>query len=229
VGPLSLTVRRGEIVAVTGLADGGHIELGEALFSLRPMVAGRVTLDGRPYIPASIQRALSAGIAYVPSDRAAAGAPTLTLKENLHMNPPGVLRPVLAAGPERARAAEVLRRFGVRPPDPDRELGTLSGGNQQKVVLAKWISRSPRLLVLNEPTAAVDVGAKADIYRQLRAACDGEDLAVLLISSDLEEVAILADRAYVLVKGRLGEEINRQSLSLARLTHAAYGMSEVTA
>jgi ribose transport system ATP-binding protein len=227
VGPVSLTVRGGEIVAVTGLADGGHIELGETLFGLRPIVAGRVRIPGCEHVPRSIRDAMAARIAYVPSDRAAAGAPTLTLRENLFMSPPGVVRPVIRAGRERAVAGEILRRFDVRPPEPDRELGTLSGGNQQKVVLAKWISRSPQLLILNEPTAAVDVGAKADIYRQLRQACNETGLAVLLVSSDLEEVEIVADRAYVLVKGRVAAVLEGDAITQARLASAAYGMSEV--
>jgi ribose transport system ATP-binding protein len=129
------------------------------------------------------------------------------------------MRPIAPAA-ERSRAARVLRRLSVRPPDTERPIMTLSGGNQQKVVLSRWMEAGTRLLVLEEPTLGVDVGSKSEIYALLRASLGGGG-AVLLVSSDFEEVAGVCHRALVLDRGRLVAELSRAELSVARLTAAA--------
>jgi ribose transport system ATP-binding protein len=116
----------------------------------------------------------------------------------------------------------VLQRYGVRPPEPERVIATLSGGNQQKVIVARWMEAGSRLLVLEEPTFGVDVGSKAEIYRLLQEALDG-GLAVVLISSDFEEVAGICHRALIFDRGRVAAELPRAELTIARLTALASG------
>ena len=155
-------------------------------------------------------------------------APNLTLRENLFLNPltsgASPLRPILPAA-ERQRCMAALRRFSVRPAEPERPIATLSGGNQQKVVVARWMEAGSRLLVLEEPTFGVDVGSKAEIYRLLQEAID-HGLAILLISSDFEEVAGISSRALIFDRGRVSAELARDELSIARLTALASGGEE---
>ena len=221
-GPLSLSVREGEMVAVTGLADSGHHTFGRMLFGLEPTTGGSMALGGREFRPSDPVDAMAAGIAYVPADRVEEGAATeLTLRENVFMNPdkPSLRR--IRGRAERGQARTLLDRFDVRPPEPEAELSTLSGGNAQKVVIAKWLRTRPRLLVLVEPTGAVDVGARAEIYTKIRAVLR-EGTSVLLISSDFEEIAQVADRVAVLHRGRLIESISRRDLTEDAISSAVY-------
>lgn len=222
LGPLSLSVREGELVAVTGLADSGHHALGRILFGLEPPTGGSVEVVGRGFEPGDPVDAMAAGIAYVPADRVEEGAATeLTLRENIFMNPdkPSLRR--IRGRSERGQARSLLERFDVRPPEPEAELSTLSGGNAQKVVIAKWLRKQPRLLILVEPTGAVDVGARAEIYTKIRAVLR-EGTSVLLISSDFEEIAQVADRVAVLHRGRLIESIARRDLTEDAISSAVY-------
>jgi ribose transport system ATP-binding protein len=220
VGPVSFTLRKGEILALTGLQDSGHLAVGEALFGLVRR-AGHVELQGETYRAQSPHEAIQAGLGYVPPQRTVAGVAGLTLRENLFLNP---RQPALAplASDERAASKQLLARFGVRPPDPERLFSTMSGGNQQKTVVARWLSGQAEVLVLAEPTAAVDVGARADISRHVRQSCTIDGRAVLLLSSDFDEVVDLADRAIVLRRGRLAAELRRPGLTAASLAAAAF-------
>lgn len=221
-GPLSLSIRVGEMVAVTGLADSGHHALGRILFGLEPFTAGSMAVGGREFRPGGPTEAMAAGIAYVPADRVEEGAATeLTLRENIFMNPAGSCLRAIRGRTERGQARSLLERFDVRPPEPEAELSTLSGGNAQKVVIAKWLRSRPRLLILVEPTGAVDVGARAEIYNRIRAVLR-EGTSVLLISSDFEEIAQVADRVAVLHRGRLIESISRHDLTEDAISSAVY-------
>ena len=221
-GPLSLSVREGEMVAITGLADSGHHALGRTLFGLEPATGGSMQVAGRNFRPSDPVEAMAAGIAYVPADRVEEGAATeLTLRENIFMNPEGPSLRRIRGRAERGRSRSLLERFDVRPAEPEAELSTLSGGNAQKVVIAKWLRTQPRLLILVEPTGAVDVGARAEIYTKIRAVLR-EGTSVLLISSDFEEIAQVADRVVVLHRGRLIESISRQDLTEDAISSAVY-------
>ncbi|MDE0654187.1 MAG: sugar ABC transporter ATP-binding protein [bacterium] len=221
-GPLSLSVREGEMVAITGLADSGHHALGRTLFGLEPVTGGSMEVAGRTIEPSDPVEAMAAGIAYVPADRVEEGAATeLTLRENIFMNPDGPSLRRIRGRAERGRSQSLLERFDVRPAEPEAELSTLSGGNAQKVVIAKWLRIQPRLLILVEPTGAVDVGARAEIYTKIRAVLR-EGTSVLLISSDFEEIAQVADRVVVLHRGRLIESISRQDLTEDAISSAVY-------
>jgi ribose transport system ATP-binding protein len=223
-GPVDLELGAGEAVGLVGLTGAGQADLGRAVAGVRPLLEGRARLGGRPYRPRSVADAVAAGVGLVPGDRQLEGCFTeLTVRENLLANPRAegrsALRP-LSPRRERQQAAALIERFSVRPRDSERPVGTLSGGNQQKVMIGRWLRAGPRLLILEEPTASVDVGAKAAIHRLLDEAL-AAGLAVLLISTDFEEVTTVCRRALVFVRGSVTAELSGPSLTVAGLTRAA--------
>ncbi|WP_367133421.1 MULTISPECIES: sugar ABC transporter ATP-binding protein [Streptomyces] len=230
-GPVSLELRAGEILGMVGLTGAGHMELGRALAGAHPLLGGSALLDGRPYRPGTVTAAVDAGVGFVTSNRLEEGcAAELTVRENFLANPrAGGLRSAHWISPwrERAAASVLMERFAVRPRDSEVPIATLSGGNQQKVMIGRWLGPDRSLLILEEPTAGVDVGAKAAIYHLLQhALADG--LAVLLISTDFEEVAGVCHRALVFVRGKATAELSGEALTVAALTHAASAMTPLT-
>ena len=226
VGPVSLTVRRGETLGLVGLRGAGHHALGRALYGALPIEAGHVTFKDRPLEIGSPSDGIRNGIGFVSSRRGEESlAGRLSVLENLFMNSRarGIspLRPV-GRGRELDACAKALARFSVRPPNPAPAIATLSGGNQQKVVVARWMESDVELLILEEPTIGVDVGSKAEIYRDLDLAHE-RGRAVLLISSDFEEVEKVCHRALVFNRGEVTAEIQRPDISVARLTTLAAG------
>ena len=226
IGPVSFAAAPGEMLALVGLRGAGHHAIGRAIYGANRLRAGRILLDGAPVRLDTPAAAMAAGIGFVSSRRAEEGlAPAMSVRENLYLNPRTLgippWRPV-APRRELARAEQALARFSVRPPDAARPVITLSGGNQQKVVVARWMEARIRLLILEEPTIGVDVGSKAEIYRDLNAALAG-GLTVLLISSDFEEVAKIAHRALVFSRGAVIAEVPRADITVARLTELAGG------
>lgn len=220
---VDLEVAPGEIVAVTGLADAGHLKLLDAIFGAARAGQGTVRLDGVAYAPSTPAHALAAGIHQVPADRNSDGlAAALSARENLFTNPAGRRLRALDLRAERARAAGLMDEFDVRPRDPEAQISMFSGGNAQKVLVARSLARDPRLLLLSEPTAGVDIGARATIYSKLRAACE-EGLSILVATSDFEEVEDLADRAVVMFRGAVVRVLSGPEISVAALTSAAYG------
>lgn len=208
---IDLEVRPGEIVGLAGLMGAGRTELLETLYGAATggRVLGEVRVSGRAYRPARPQRALSAGIAFVPEDRRGAGlvlnhsvAHNLVLAGLPRISRAGLVRPRL----ERATVAEQMSSVGVKAASPAVAVGTLSGGNQQKVVFGRQLVTEPRLLMLDEPTRGVDIGAKAEIYRLLRRLA-GEGRGVLLASSELPELLNVCDRIVVLRAGRVAAEL----------------------
>ncbi|MFJ7343645.1 sugar ABC transporter ATP-binding protein [Streptomyces sp. NPDC101110] len=223
-GPVSLELVAGEVLGLVGLSDAGHMDLGRALAGARPLLEGRAVLHGRPYRPRTVAEAVGRGVGLVPGDRLREGClAELTVRENLLANPRaggGSAPRWIGPRGERARAAALLDRFSVRPRDTETPIATLSGGNQQKVVLGRWLRTDLRLLILEEPTASVDVGAKAAIHRLLYEALDA-GLAVLLLSTDFEEVASVCRRTLVFVRGTVTAELSGPALTVAGLTRAA--------
>ena len=207
VSDVSFEIHAGEIFGLAGLVGAGRTELARTLFGLTPADTGRVQIDGRVIGIGSPGDAIAAGLAYVPEDRRRHGVILeMPIVQNMTMAVHGRLFPGgwLRAGPERALAAEFIGELGIKAAGPDAPGASLSGGNQQKVALARWLATKPRVLILDEPTQGVDVGAKGEIHRIIRQlAADG--LAVLLISSDLPEVLALSDRLGVMRGGRLVE------------------------
>jgi ribose transport system ATP-binding protein len=229
VGPVSFEVRAGELVGLAGLRGAGQNAVGRAIAGIDPLSGGTIWLADRALdLSGREPAACAAGIRFVTSNRESEGlGPTLTVAENLFLNPGALGRSIWSAerpSNERRRAAEVIRKFSIRPNDPSRTITTLSGGNQQKVLLARWLGYGAPLLVLEEPTMGVDVGAKADIYEMLNQELAG-GTAVVLVSSDLDEVAGVCHRALIFDRGRIVEELGRDELSVARLTSVVGGAS----
>jgi ribose transport system ATP-binding protein len=206
-GPLrgvSLTVGAGEVVGVAGLVGSGRTSLLRAIYGALELRSGAIALDGRPLERPAIAEAIARGLGYVPEDRAAEGAFLgLGITENLAAAQRRRIR--LDHAGERRAAAEAVRTFAIRTPSVTAPLTALSGGNQQKVVVARWLTHAPRVLLLDEPTQGVDVGARADIHAHIARAVEGGAAAVV-VSSDVDELLQLADRVVVLAAGRIAAE-----------------------
>lgn len=216
---VSFDLYAGEIVCITGLIGAKRSEMVQALFGAAPHDSGEIRLNDAPMRPGSPAQAMARGIGFVPEDRHRDGlALGMAVRENLMMTTLG--RFVRAGLMQRRRigqsVAALIAALNIQPPRPGQIVGRLSGGNQQKVLIGKWLARAPEVLILDEPTVGVDVGAKAEIYALLRAARD-RGTAVLVVSSDLEEVTTLADRIGVMIRGRLSPLRPAQGVTQAEL------------
>ena len=226
--PVSFTLRGGEIVGMAGLVGAGRTELAEALFGLRSLTSGEVLLDGQAVQFRHPEQAIAAGLLLIPEDRRRHG---LVLQEDVRSN---LSLPNLAQlsglfgwvrrGHESALCRDLMSRLRVKASSPRQIVGQLSGGNQQKVVVGKWLARRPRVLIFDEPTRGVDVGARSEIYA-LMDELAGQGVAILMISSDMEEVLGMSDRVLVLHEGRLAGELSRDQLGEEAIMHLATGGS----
>jgi ABC-type sugar transport system ATPase subunit len=220
--PLDLDLRAGEIVGVAGLVGSGRSRLLRTLAGEHPRVAGTVDVAGRP-VPPSVRRAIAAGVVLVPEERKTEGLVlALPVRANTTLSALGqVLRGgFLSAGRERAVFREEQQRLGIKAAGPEQGTWQLSGGNQQKIVLAKWLRRGPRVLLLDEPTRGVDIGAKTEIYR-LVTALAAEGLAVLMVSSDLPEVLGMSHRVLVCRAGGVVGELAGEEITEENVMHVA--------
>jgi len=222
---VSFAVRAGEVVGLAGLVGAGRTELAEALFGVRRAVGGEVLLDGQPVRIRHPREAVEAGLVLAPEDRRYHG---LLLEDSVQHNVglPNLDRlsflQMVARGREAELAGAMCKTLAVKTPGLGQAVGLLSGGNQQKVVLAKWLARRPRLLILDEPTRGIDVGAKSEIYALMnRLAREG--MAIQIISSDLEEVLNKSDRVLVMYQGQLAGELARAELTEEAVMHLATG------
>ncbi|MBL0885536.1 sugar ABC transporter ATP-binding protein [Myceligenerans indicum] len=220
---VSFTVRAGEIVGLAGLVGAGRSEVARAVFGVDPYASGSVRVDGEPLPPGSPRAAIGRGLALVPEDRRKQG---LVLDQTVARNVTLAIRERLSRwglvwdGLENAAARTWASRLEVKTAALDAETGTLSGGNQQKVVLGKWLASDPKVLIVDEPTRGIDVGTKAEVHRLLsRLAQQG--VAVLMISSELPEVLGMADRVLVMREGRLTGELDRADATPEAVMHAA--------
>jgi len=223
--PASFEVRSGEILGMAGLVGAGRTELAEAVFGVRDVVAGRILLDDRPWLARSPADAIAWGLFLVPEDRRLHG---LVLEESVGFNLslPNLDRLGSPLGIRR-RAEDGLHRtwidrLRIKTPSARQTAGLLSGGNQQKVVYGKWLARGPKLLILDEPTRGVDVGAKSEIY-SLMDELAGRGIAVWMITSDMEELLGMADRVVVMHEGRVAGELAGDRLSEEAVMRLATG------
>ncbi|MEU5592625.1 sugar ABC transporter ATP-binding protein [Streptomyces sp. NPDC020298] len=203
--PLDLDVRPGEIVGLAGLVGSGRSEILETIYGARRPTAGQVLVDGRPLRSGSVRAAVRAGLGLAPEERKAQALLMLeSVTRNVSVSTLSRFSRAgwIDRGAEKAAARTAVRELSLRPDNPDVPVRTLSGGNQQKAVLARWLLRGCRVLLLDEPTRGVDVGARAELYAVVRRLAD-EGLAVLLVSSEVPEVLGLADRVLVLREGRV--------------------------
>ena len=222
---ISFVVRRGEIVGVAGLMGAGRTELLETLYGARPprQVRGKVVVDGRDRRIASPRDAIEAGLAFVTEDRKTQGlALALSVAHNMTLAALGrFLRfDVVRQAEERAAVVGEIEQLRIKVPGVDAEVGKLSGGNQQKVVLAKCLLTRPKVLMLDEPTRGIDVGAKAEIYAIISHLAR-EGSAILMASSELPELLAMCDRVLVLCEGRLMAELSRAEATPERIMEAA--------
>ena len=212
VRDVSLTIRAGEILGIAGLIGSGRTELALTIFGVTPATSGEIRIDGKPVSIRSPAVARSLGIAYVPEDRGLQGLiRPQTVRENLSL---AILDRISRAlfvdrVKEAAVATEAIARFGIRTRGPEQRVRQLSGGNQQKVVLAKWVATEPRVLIMDEPTRGIDIGAKAEIHA-LMTRLVGQGLAILMISSELPEVLGMSDRVLVMRGGRIVRSFDRR-------------------
>ncbi len=223
--PVSFQLRGGEIVGMAGLVGAGRTELAEALFGLRPLRGGEVRIDGRPIRVRTPRDAVKAGLFLVPEDRRLHGLLLeSSIRDNLALPNFDRLSRLgfVAPGREQVLAREIMARLQVRASGLAQEAGLLSGGNQQKVVLGKWLARQPRVLILDEPTRGVDIGAREQIYALMDQLAQA-GVAILMISSDLEEVLGMSDRVLVLYQGQLAGELERARLSETNVMQLATG------
>ena len=216
---VSFSLKEGEILGVYGLLGAGRTELVEALAGARAMASGEIALRGRTIRIESVKSAMQAGIVLMPEDRQRDGLfPDLSIRENVVIA--AVRRSFLSRAAETARVRELATNLHIAANDLELPVTTLSGGNQQKVLLARCLLCSPAVLLMDEPTRGVDVGAKAEIYKILRALAT-KGLRILFTSSEIEETRALADRAFVLCQGRISTEFSRAEISDERLFAAA--------
>jgi len=220
---VDLEVRAGEIVGLAGLVGAGRTEVARAVFGIDEYDEGTVTLLGRPLPRGKVQRAIDAGIGFVPEDRRKQG---LVMDLSVAKNATLALRHQLArfglisGSRERRTAQDWTRRLQVKTGSMEYAVSTLSGGNQQKVVLAKWLATEPRLLIVDEPTRGIDVGTKSEVHRLLSDLA-GRGIAILMISSELPEVLGMADRVVVMCEGRVTATIDRSDATPEAVMHAA--------
>lgn len=222
---IDLAVRGGEVLGLAGLIGAGRTELAETLFGIRPRLGGTVSLDGRPLVVRRPAQAIAEGMFLIPEDRRSEG---LVLSASVRNNITLASMDKVSRGGIISRAREntlaqaMCDRLKIRTPSLQQTVGLLSGGNQQKVVLGKWLARKPRVLILDEPTRGIDVGAKSEIYALMDQLAN-QGLAILMISSDLEEILGMSDRVLVLHQGRNAGELARGDLSEQAIMHLATG------
>ena len=227
---IDLEVRAGEIVALAGLVGAGRTEVARAIFGIDPYDAGSVMVVGRPLKAHDVQSAIDAGVGFVPEDRRKQG---LVMDLSVARNTTLTLRRALArfglinSSEEQKTASEWSRKLQVKTGSQQYAVSTLSGGNQQKVVLAKWLATSPRLLIVDEPTRGIDVGTKSEVHRLLSDLA-GQGIGILMISSELPEVLGMADRVLVMHEGRITANLSRADANPESVMHAATASTEVS-
>lgn len=211
----SLKVRAGEIVGLAGLVGSGRSELAQVIFGMLPAESGEILIDGKPVRITNPGQAMKLGLAYVPEDRGTQGLiRQMRIRENVSL---AILRALVRgvfvdSGRERTLAEKMIRQLSIRATGPEQIVNKLSGGNQQKVVVSKWLAAQPRILIMDEPTRGVDVGAKAEIHRLISQLAQ-QGMAILMISSELPEVLGMSDRVLVMRGGRIVAEFSRAEAS----------------
>ena len=221
---VTFAIRPGEIVGVAGMLGSGRSELARILFGAQPASSGSIALRGRILGRHSPQRAVAAGIALIPEDRRRdGGLLDMSVGQNLTITSVRRFwkRGRISSASERSRVRELIREHDVRPTTPTRKFRVLSGGNQQKVVIAKWLETHPDILIFDEPVQGVDVGARAEIFGMIAAAA-ARGAAVVLISSEIEQMIALSHRVLVLRNGRLVADWPTSGLTSHRVTQAMY-------
>jgi len=223
--PISLDIHAGEIVGIAGLVGAGRTELLQTIFGVTPAVGGTLEVGGTEVKISNPKEAISSGIALVPEDRKQHGLVLpMTVRENSSL--PSLQRDSsrgwINQTSEQNGTQEAINSLKIKTPSPEQVAQFLSGGNQQKIVLGKWLAMNPKLLMLDEPTRGIDIGAKREIYKLMENLA-GQGMAILFVSSEMEEVLGMADRAYVMHEGKISGELSRDQLSEESIMNLATG------
>jgi ribose transport system ATP-binding protein len=225
--PVSIEVRAGEIVGIAGLVGAGRTELLQTFFGVTPSLGGELEVQGVSFSPRSPADAVHAGLALAPEDRKHHGLVLpMTVRENASL--PSLERDqkmgFLDHSTEKIIADEAVSQMKIKTPSIEQPARFLSGGNQQKIVLGKWLAMNPKLLMLDEPTRGIDIGAKREIYKLMEKLA-GKGIAILFVSSEMEEVLGMADRVYVMHEGRISGELQKNQMSEESIMQLATGGS----
>jgi rhamnose transport system ATP-binding protein len=227
---VSMTVRAGEIVGLAGLVGSGRSELAQTIFGITPADSGEIIINGKPARIKNPGDAMNLGIAYVPEDRGTQGLiRQMKIRENVSMT---VLRTLahgsfIDRGAEKTLAEKTINQLSIRAYSTEQVVNKLSGGNQQKVVVGKWLAKRPKLLIMDEPTRGIDVGAKAEIHR-LMSELAQQGLAVVMISSELPEILGMSDRILVMRGGEFVAEFSREEATQEKIVAAMMRQSDAT-
>ncbi|HGM5489414.1 TPA: sugar ABC transporter ATP-binding protein [Serratia fonticola] len=224
IGPVSFALQPGEMLALAGLRGAGQEEIGRLLFGLRQRDSGDIQFRAEPYAASTPQQAMARGVSLVAGDRTGESlVMSMSVRENLFLNPCASGHKLFSRYSRRAEIGASwwkVQLFDVRPKDVNIDISALSGGNQQKVVMARWMHLAAPLLILEDPTAGVDVGARAEIYHLLNKSL-AAGVAVLVISNDFEEIAHICNRALVFNRGKVVGELRNQQVTFANLLELA--------
>jgi len=228
---VSFTLRKGEIIGLGGLVGAGRTDVARAIFGVTPAVSGSIRVAGEEVSIKQPTDAIALGLAFVPEDRAAAGIfATLSIEHNLTAAIPNKIAPggFIRHGLERALTNQSVKELSIRLASPKQPIVELSGGNQQKVILARWLHTEPDILILDEPTRGIDIGVKAEFYDMIGELAEA-GRAILLVSSELPELLSLCDRVLVMSEGRLTADIARKDATQENIMQAAVPRKGVTA
>lgn len=225
---ISFSVKRGEIVGLGGLVGAGRTDVARAIFGVAPADSGTVKVHGKAVTIRQPDEAIALGLAFVPEDRAVAGIfRTLSVEQNISAAIPKIIAPggIIRRALEKTLALDSVKKLRIRLASINQPIGELSGGNQQKAILARWLLSDPSILILDEPTRGIDIGVKAEFYDMIGALAK-EGKAILLISSELPELLALCDRVLVMAEGRLTAEIPRAEATQEKVMQAAVPRSQ---
>ncbi len=220
---ISFSVRKGEIVGLGGLVGAGRTDVARAIFGIAPAESGQIEINGKPVRISDPAEAIALGLAFVPEDRAVAGIfRTLSVEQNISAAIPNRIAPkgIIRRAVEKAFARDSVQKLRIRLASVNQPIGELSGGNQQKAILARWLLADPSILILDEPTRGIDIGVKAEFYEMIGDLAD-QGRAILLISSELPELLALCDRVLVMSEGRLTADLPRSTATQEAIMYAA--------
>ena len=222
---VSLEVKRGEVLVLTGLVGSGRTELIRAIYGADPYDSGKIELEGKPYQP-QIKKAVAEGFGLIPEDRRTQGfSPLLSVTGNVALTNYDKIssKGFVSKAREEELGRHAVRLVDLRPPNPNVLAGNLSGGNQQKVVLGKWLTRNLKVLLIDEPTVGIDIGAKDEIY-QIIETLSQNGVAVLMVSSDIAEVLRVAHRIIVMREGKIAKEFHTGIVTQEDILMASSGL-----
>lgn len=224
--PFNMTLRKGELISLVGLRNAGQEAIGQSLFGRLNIHSGSVVINGQPANISSPANSIASGIAMVAADRVKESiCGSMSALENLNLNPKNLGKndlSFLSKEKEQSSTLQAMLEYTVRPRDPDIAINAMSGGNQQKIILARWFNMNKPVMILDNPTAGVDIGARSEIYKIMQKAINN-GLAVIVISSDFEEVVNISNRALVFNRGRVVKELIKEDVTLSNLLKYASG------